>query len=86
MRTAKLSVIIISLVSLLFITGCSEELQQLRLQNEAQAKRIDALSAELRAAELQRSIRSLLFGQRTISLPVVPNPKTSLQSASQSLP
>ena len=54
MRTAKLSVIIISFVSLLFITGCSEELQQLRLQNEAQAKRIDALSAELSAAELQR--------------------------------
>ena len=55
MRTAKLSVIIISCISLFIITGCGGNMTDLQTQNAAQAKRISDLSSQLSAAELQRA-------------------------------
>jgi len=53
MRTAKISVIIISLVSLFLVNGCSDDLRQLQLANENQQKRISSLSAERDALKLK---------------------------------
>ncbi|MBN1974837.1 MAG: OmpA family protein [Sedimentisphaerales bacterium] len=54
MRTAKLSAIILSGVLFFFVNGCSNELQQLRIANQKQQDRINALSAELAAAKIER--------------------------------
>lgn len=53
MRTVKLSAITLVCASLLLASGCNQELRGCRLQNETQRKRIDVLTGELRAAELQ---------------------------------
>ena len=54
MRTAKLSAILLSCVSLFLLNGCNQQLEQLRLQNETQQKRINQLSADLAALTLER--------------------------------
>ncbi|MEJ2646850.1 MAG: OmpA family protein [Sedimentisphaerales bacterium] len=55
MRTAKFSAIILLCVSFLFITGCSDQMQRLRSQNDAQQGVINDLRARLSAAELERN-------------------------------
>ncbi len=67
MRTAKFSVIIISLASLFLINGCSGELQSLRAANDAQQKLINSLRADLSAAQLERDqLKRELEGLRGI--------------------
>lgn len=53
MRTAKLSAIIFLCASILLINGCGSQMEQLRIQNDAQAQRIDELLSQLDAANLQ---------------------------------
>ncbi|MBN2590536.1 MAG: OmpA family protein [Sedimentisphaerales bacterium] len=68
MRTAKFSVIIVSCISLFLINGCTGELNSLRDQNNAQAKRISSLSAALATAELERDqLKRELEGLRGVS-------------------
>jgi chemotaxis protein MotB len=55
MRIAKLSAIILLGVSLFLVNGCSNELQNLRLQNDALSKRNGQLSSELEALKLERN-------------------------------
>jgi len=54
MRTAKLSVIIISFLFLFLISGCGDEVNRLRMQNDAQQKLIDQRSAELNTVTIER--------------------------------
>ncbi len=54
MRTAKLSAIILLGVSLFLVNGCTNELQNLKLQNDALSKRISGLQADLAAMTLER--------------------------------
>lgn len=54
MRTAKLSAIIITCVSFFLVNGCSDQVNQLRIQNETQQKLIGSLRSDLAAAQLQR--------------------------------
>jgi chemotaxis protein MotB len=54
MRTAKLSAILLSFVSLFLLNGCTGEIENLRRQNEIQQKRINQLSADLAALTLER--------------------------------
>ena len=53
MRTAKLSAIILLCASVLLVNGCGSQMEQLRIQNDAQAQRIDELLSQLDAANLQ---------------------------------
>lgn len=53
MRTAKFSAIFILGVSFFLINGCNSQLENLRIQNDAQQKRIDQLLAELSSATMQ---------------------------------
>ena len=53
MRTAKLSAIIFLCVSFFLINGCNSQLENLRIQNDAQAKRIDQLLSELSASNME---------------------------------
>jgi len=53
MRTVKLSVIFVACVCVFLVAGCSSELQDLRIQNATQQRRIDQLQSELQAARLQ---------------------------------
>jgi len=53
MRTAKLSAIILLCASVLLVNGCGSQMEQLRIQNDAQARRIDELLSQLDAANLQ---------------------------------
>jgi len=56
MRSVKFSTLLIALVVCLgmaFVTGCSSELQDLKLQNRTQQERIDQLESELQTARLQ---------------------------------
>lgn len=53
MDTVKFSLCLVVGVSLLLSSGCNQELQDLRLQNDTQRKRIDQLNSELRTAELE---------------------------------
>jgi chemotaxis protein MotB len=53
MRFVKLTVLLAILFGTLFITGCADELQSMRIQNETQRKRIAELTSELQAKELQ---------------------------------
>jgi chemotaxis protein MotB len=53
MRTVKLLAIILFCSSIFLINGCNSELESLRLQNDAQQRRIDELLAELSTATLQ---------------------------------
>src|SRR4030042_3193502 len=65
MRTAKLSAILILCASVLLVNGCSSELENLRIQNDAQQKRIDELLAELssKTLELDQLKRQLATAQ-----------------------
>ncbi|MHC4508113.1 MAG: OmpA family protein [Planctomycetota bacterium] len=53
MRTVKLSAILVVCASVLMVNGCDSQLQDLRIQNQTQQRRIDDLQAELGAANLQ---------------------------------
>jgi chemotaxis protein MotB len=53
MRTVKLSAILGLCVCVLFLNGCSSELEDLRIRNNTQQKLIDQLQAELAANKLQ---------------------------------
>ena len=53
MRTAKISVIIISCVSMFLVNGCSDQLKQLQLANENQQKRISTLQSEKTALQIE---------------------------------
>lgn len=53
MRTLKLSALVSLLVAAFLVSGCNEELKSLRVQNDAQAQKIDQLRAELQAKELE---------------------------------
>ncbi len=56
MRSVKLSTVAIVLVlsaSMAFVSGCGTEMQDLRLQNDTQRKRIAELESEVQAARLQ---------------------------------
>jgi chemotaxis protein MotB len=53
MRTVKLSVIFVVFGCVLLVNGCNSELQDLRIQNSTQQKRIDELQAELSANMLR---------------------------------
>jgi chemotaxis protein MotB len=66
MRTLTLSAIIISACFLL-VSGCSSELDDLRIQNSTQQRRIDQLMAELEAMRLDLDQKNQLLaaaGQR----------------------
>jgi chemotaxis protein MotB len=53
MRTAKLSAIILFCASFLLINGCNDQLEQVRIQNDALQQRISELQSQLDAANLQ---------------------------------
>ena len=53
MRTAELSAIILFCTSVLLINGCNDQLEQVRMQNDALQQRISELQSELDAANLQ---------------------------------
>ena len=53
MRTFKLSAIFVVCVCVLLVNGCNSELEDCRIQNSTQQKRIDQLQAELSANELR---------------------------------
>jgi chemotaxis protein MotB len=53
MRTVKLSAIFVVCAGIFLLNGCGSELQDLRIQNQTQQRRIDELQAELSAANLQ---------------------------------
>jgi chemotaxis protein MotB len=53
MRTAELSAIILLCTSVLLINGCNDQLEQVRMQNDALQQRISELQSELDAANLQ---------------------------------
>jgi chemotaxis protein MotB len=53
MRTVKLSAILVLCACVLLITGCSSELQDLRIQNATQQRTIDKLRADLTTAQVQ---------------------------------
>ena len=53
MRIAKLSGVFLVCVFIVLVSGCNQELQDLRIQNETQQKQIDRLQAELAAKRLE---------------------------------
>jgi chemotaxis protein MotB len=53
MRTVRLSAIFVVCAGVFMVTGCDSQMQDLRIQNETQQRRIDELQAELAAATLQ---------------------------------
>jgi len=53
MRIAKLSGVFLVCVFIVLVSGCNQELQDLRIQNETQQKQIDRLQAELAAKGLE---------------------------------
>lgn len=53
MRTVKLLAIILFCSSVFLISGCNSELESLRIQNDAQQRRIDELLSEVSSATLQ---------------------------------
>ena len=55
MRTAKLSAIILICASFVFVNGCGNELADLRRKNQIQQDTINDLSAQLKAAEMERN-------------------------------
>ncbi|MBN2181089.1 MAG: OmpA family protein [Sedimentisphaerales bacterium] len=55
MRTAKLSAIILFCASILLVNGCNGQLEQLRIQNDAQGRLIDDLRSQLDAANVELS-------------------------------
>lgn len=52
MRTAKLLVLLSLLVSVLLVSGCNEELKDLRIQNDRQSKELEKLRAEYQSCKL----------------------------------
>lgn len=65
MRTAKLSAIILLCASVLLINGCNDQMEQLRIQNDAQVQRISELQSLLDASnlELEKVKRQLATAQ-----------------------
>jgi len=53
MRTVKLSLIFLLCACVLMVTGCSSELQDLRIQNDTQRQQIAKLESELQVSTLQ---------------------------------
>lgn len=53
MRTVKLSVLLCVVVSVLLLSGCNKELKDLRVRNDAQAKKIAELRADLQVARME---------------------------------
>ncbi len=53
MRTAKLSAIILSCVSLFLVNGRNSQMEDLRRQNEIQQKRLSELAAQLSAKDME---------------------------------
>ena len=53
MRTVKLSLIFLLCACVLVVTGCSSELQDLRIQNDTQREQIAKLESELQVSVLQ---------------------------------
>lgn len=53
MRTIRLSAIFVVCAGVLLVSGCDSQMQDLRIQNETQQRRIDELQAELAASTLQ---------------------------------
>ena len=53
MRMTKLSGVFLVCVFIVLVSGCNQELQDLRIQNETQQKRIDQLQAEVAAKRLE---------------------------------
>ena len=53
MRTVKLSAILVVCAGIFLVGGCDSQLQDLRIQNQTQQRRIDELQAQLAAANLQ---------------------------------
>jgi len=53
MRIAKLSGVFLVCVFIVLVSGCNQELQDLRIQNETQQKQIDRLQAEMAAKRLE---------------------------------
>jgi len=71
MRTMKLSAIIVC-ACILLVSGCSSELDDLRIQNSTQQRRIDQLTAELEAKrlELEQANKQLAAARQTDSIEV----------------
>ena len=53
MRTIKLSAFILFLVTISVISGCTDELKDLKVQNDIQRNRINELTSELKTSELK---------------------------------
>jgi chemotaxis protein MotB len=53
MRTMKLAAVLFICASFLFINGCGQELEDLRIQNQRQQDRINSLQSELQAKILE---------------------------------
>jgi len=67
MQTVKLSVVFLVCACIVLASGCNQELQDLRIQNETQQKQIDQLRAELAAKklELDKLSRQLGYARET---------------------
>lgn len=72
MRTVKLSAILVVCASMFLVGGCDSQLQDLRIQNQTQQRRIDELQAELAAANLQldQLTKKLAAAQQSDSIEV----------------
>ena len=72
MRTVKLSAIFVVCASIFLVGGCDSQLQDLRIQNQTQQRRIDQLQAELAAANLQldQLTKKLAAAQQSDSIEV----------------
>ena len=53
MRTVKLSVLFLTFTCLMLLSGCNSELQNLKVQNNTQQKRIAELESELQTTKVQ---------------------------------
>lgn len=53
MRITKLSILIILCVSVLLVSGCVDELSNLKIQNNTQRKHIEQLESQVRTVELR---------------------------------
>ena len=71
MRTIQLSAIIVC-ACILLVSGCNSELDDLRIQNSTQQRRIDQLTAELEATrlELEQANKQLAAARQTDSIEV----------------
>ena len=67
MRTFKLTAVFISFLCMFLVAGCTDELQDCRIRNDTQSKRISQLEAEVQAGalELDTLKRKLAYCQQT---------------------